>query len=386
MDYPFYLWRMHTIDPVELAQVAEYAKARTDYVPGEGFSSFQEVTQCDATLDLSAWVERLIGAPPLTIWINKLAPGARVYEHSDVYPGTNGRGRLSIMHRLHIPLTDAGAIYTHRRSLDSKTLDVSQINPGHVWLYNNHVHHAIRNGDAERYSLVMRVLDNPDFDLLTRWTQQFGMPSDQYEGRTCNGPSGKAYTSNYKDILVKKILVLGASEAARSIVAYWHKRAEVEVRGRATAVKFDVMDPATWPSGGELSSFDEVHYTSHVQNGTEQIPLVAEFLRRCATHTNRLVVYTSMWGSTTLTEGSRWQWLPYKLVKNAINMVCKVLAHQQETKAQILLLHPGSYHSRMNPNEEKDARDTMFTALKNVEAWDGKFMYMDGRNGEHIPF
>lgn len=185
---------------------------------------------------------------------------------------------------------------------------------------------------------------------------------------------------------MRKILVLGTSAAAQYVQEYYAGKCVVDVIGRTTTPRFDLFDQTTWPSAALLAEYTEVHYTVHAQVGYEQIKAMAELLRWIAQHPVRLIAYTSGWSSITLTEDSRWRWLPYKIVKAAMNMTCKVLAHQQETQAQILLFHPGSFASRMNPTERLDGREVMAKALANLDAWDGQFKFMDGKTGKSLPF
>jgi hypothetical protein len=191
-----------------------------------------------------------------------------------------------------------------------------------------------------------------------------------------------AKTRNMK----KKILVLGTSTASIYIKSYWGDRAEVIVLGRKTTPIFDMLDNNSWPSLECLSSFDEIHYTTHANIGTAQIPIMTELLKHLSIANVNLIVWSSMWGSITHTTDSMWYWLPYKIVKVAMNMTCKVLAYQKETNAKILLIHPGSYASRMNAKSDINGEQIVHTALSNIENWDGKFMFMDGRNGNAIPY
>lgn len=185
---------------------------------------------------------------------------------------------------------------------------------------------------------------------------------------------------------MRKILVLGTSAAAECVKANYAGRCVVDVIGRSTTPRFDLFDKTTWPSAATLAEYTEVHYTVHAQVGVDQITAMVELLRWLSQHPIRLIAYTSGWASITLTKDTRWRWLPYKLVKSAMNMTCKVLAHQQETKAQILLFHPGSFASRMNPTESVDGREVMRVALGNLDLWNGEFMFMDGKTGRSLPF
>ena len=185
---------------------------------------------------------------------------------------------------------------------------------------------------------------------------------------------------------MKRILVLGTSTASKYVQSYWGSRAEVVVIGRKTDPVFNMLDRATWPQIDYLNGFDEVHYTTHANIGVAQIGIMSELLRHLAGANTRLIAWTSMWGSITYTTDTMWHWLPYKLVKASMNMTCKVLAHQKETRARILLLHPGSYASKMNTTDAIDGEAVVHTALANVERWDEKFMFMDGRNGNSVPF
>jgi hypothetical protein len=40
----------------------------------------------------------------------------------------------------------------------------------------------------------------------------------------------------------------------------------------------------------------------------------------------------------------------------------------------------------MNTTDAIDGEAVVHTALANVERWDEKFMFMDGRNGDSVPF
>lgn len=187
---------------------------------------------------------------------------------------------------------------------------------------------------------------------------------------------------------MKNVLILGTSAIGVAVAARMTQQGHtVRVVGRSTTPKFELLDKTTW-DGVSLVGVDELHFTIHDgRQGLNQAFAILDYLTRLATREMRVVVYSSLWGSITETNTlERTSSYKYKMIKAALNMGVKCLQMQPSTRAKFVLIHPGSFRSRLNTLSPDVVDKCAVQLIKFVDQWDGEFGFFNAFNGEPIQF
>lgn len=187
---------------------------------------------------------------------------------------------------------------------------------------------------------------------------------------------------------MKNVLILGTSAIGKSVAKCMQQQGHtVRVIGRSTDPKFELLDKTTW-SGVDLTGVDELHFTIHDgQQGLNQAFAILDYLNRLAPRQMRVIVYSSLWGSITETNTlERTSSYKYKMIKAALNMGVKCLQMQPTTAAKFVLIHPGSFRSRLNALSPDVVDRCASQLVKFVDNWNGEFGFFNASNGETIQF
>jgi hypothetical protein len=112
--------------------------------------------------------------------VNFLEAGADIREHTDQSSAVTGDGinhkfgcLVNFWHTVHVPLIGVGT-YRFRRDKRNQ-LDVRDMMPGEVYLYNNHVMHSVVNNlDTVRVNMILHFHD-PDWTSKKLIYKHYGL-------------------------------------------------------------------------------------------------------------------------------------------------------------------------------------------------------------------
>lgn len=174
MDYPFYTHE-HARLSAELVAALQQQALKITYTSHKAFGAAQLVLTCQEQFIPGELLQELIASIPMLTptsfsgyEVNKLPPGGRIVNHSDLNSRKPGVGyAIAHRHKLHIPLfTNDGALTYHRRSKHQSWNAGANLKVGSAYLYNDYVWHAYANqGTSDRIHLLISFWDRD-------WTQR----------------------------------------------------------------------------------------------------------------------------------------------------------------------------------------------------------------------
>jgi hypothetical protein len=217
MDYPFFVWRIGSIESKLLDQISDWCQT-AKWHNAEGFDPRHKLTQQEND---NGWdsikkiitdeVIKQIGSVDIVdVNINRMAPHSFIAEHSDITSYGSNIQDYSWMplrtHTIHIPITtNPTALHKHRRSQNSTYVTVSHLERGGIYLYNNVAWHSVHNDSDEiRTHCFIKARDDAFFTTKHRLLADNKCPI-AYEYKAANFNTFKEpFDSKNVNTVVKK--------------------------------------------------------------------------------------------------------------------------------------------------------------------------------------